>query len=229
MITVHHLENSRSQRILWLLEELGSDYEIKRYGRDKQTGLAPPELLDVHPLGKAPVITDGDRTIAESGAIIEYLMYEYDDGRLRPEEGTDERLAYNYWLHYAEGSFAPLMILSLVLSRIEEAPMPFFLRPVAKGIAGKVREGYLDDNVSRNLAFMDATLKKSRWFCGSMFSAADVQMSFALEAAEVRTNLSDDYPHLAAFLETIRARPAYKRALDKGGHYELMRAGRSGN
>ena len=229
MITVHHLENSRSQRILWLLEELGSDYEIKRYGRDKQTGLAPPELLDVHPLGKAPVITDGDKTIAESGAIIEYLMYEYDDGRLRPEEGTDERLAYNYWLHYAEGSFAPLMILSLVLSRIEEAPMPFFLRPVAKGIAGKVREGYLDANVSRNLAFMDATLKKSRWFCGSMFSAADVQMSFALEAAEVRTNLTDDYPHLAAFLETIRARPAYKRALDKGGHYELMRAGRSGN
>ena len=229
MITVHHLENSRSQRILWLLEELGSDYEIKRYGRDKQTGLAPPELLDVHPLGKAPVITDGDRTIAESGAIIEYLMYEYDDGRLRPEEGTDERLAYNYWLHYAEGSFAPLMILSLVLSRIEEAPMPFFLRPVAKGIAGKVREGYLDANVTRNLAFMDATLKKSSWFCGSMFSAADVQMSFALEAAEVRTNLTDDYPHLAAFLETIRARPAYKRALDKGGHYELMRAGRSGN
>ena len=229
MITVHHLENSRSQRILWLLEELGSDYEIKRYGRDKQTGLAPPELLDVHPLGKAPVITDGNRTIAESGAIMEYLMYEYDDGRLRPEEGTDERLAYNYWLHYAEGSFAPLMILSLVLSRIEEAPMPFFLRPVAKGIAGKVREGYLDANVTRNLAFMDATLKKSRWFCGSMFSAADVQMSFALEAAEVRTNLTDDYPHLAAFLETIRARPAYKRALDKGGHYELMRAGRSGN
>jgi glutathione S-transferase len=228
MITVHHLENSRSQRIVWLLEELGSDYEIKRYGRDKQTGLAPPELLDVHPLGKAPVITDGDKTIAESGAIIEYLMYEYDDGRLRPEEGTDERLAYNYWLHYAEGSFAPLMILSLVLSRIEEAPMPFFLRPVAKGIAGKVREGYLDANVTRNLAFMDATLKKSRWFCGSMFSAADVQMSFALEAAEVRTNLSDDYPHLAAFLETIRARPAYKRALDKGGHYELMRAGRVG-
>lgn len=228
MITVHHLENSRSQRIIWLLEELGIDYEIKRYGRDKQTGLAPPELLDVHPLGKAPVITEGDKTIAESGAIIEYLMYEYDDGRLRPEEGTDERLAYNYWLHYAEGSFAPLMILSLILSRIEEAPMPFFLRPVAKGIAGKVRDGYLDANVTRNLAFMDATLKKSRWFCGSLFTAADVQMSFALEAAEVRTNLADDYPHLAAFLATIRARPAYKRALDKGGHYELMRAGRSG-
>jgi glutathione S-transferase len=224
MITVHHLENSRSQRIVWLLEELGIDYEIKRYGRDKHTGLAPPELLEVHPLGKAPVIVDGDRTVAESGAIIEYLMYEYDDGRLRPQEGTEERLAYNYWLHYAEGSFAPLMILSLVLSRIEEAPMPFFLRPVARGIAQKVRDAYLDANVRRNLDFMDATLKESNWFCGPMFTAADVQMSFALEAAEVRTDLADGYPHLAAFLETIRARPAYKRALDKGGHYELMGA-----
>ena len=173
MITVHHLENSRSQRIIWLLEELGIDYEIKRYGRDKQTGLAPPELLDVHPLGKAPVITDGDRTVAESGAIIEYLMYEYDDGRLRPEEGTAERLAYNYWLHYAEGTFAPLMILSLVLSRIDEAPMPFFLRPVAKGITQKVRDAYLDANVIRNLEFMDATLRESRWFCGHVFTAAD--------------------------------------------------------
>ena len=227
MITVHHLENSRSQRIIWLLEELGIDYEIKRYGRDKQTGLAPPELLDVHPLGKAPVITDGDRTVAESGAIIEYLMYEYDDGRLRPEEGTAERLAYNYWLHYAEGTFAPLMILSLVLSRIDEAPMPFFLRPVAKGITQKVRDAYLDANAIRNLEFMDATLRESRWFCGHVFTAADVQMSFALEAAEVRSNLTEKYPHLAAFLETIRARPAYKRALDKGGHYELMGAGRS--
>jgi glutathione S-transferase len=228
MITVHHLENSRSQRILWLLEELGIDYEIRRYGRDKQTGLAPPELFEVHPLGKAPVITDGGKTIAESGAIIEYLMYEYDDGRLRPEEGSDERLAYNYWLHYAEGTFAPLMILSLVLSRIEEAPVPFFLKPVSKGIAQKVRDAYLDANVTRNLEFMDATLKRSRWFAGNVFSAADVQMSFALEAAEVRTDLSDGYPHLAAFLETIRARPAYRRALDKGGHYELMGAGRPG-
>ncbi len=228
MIIVHHLENSRSQRIVWLLEELGIDYEIRRYGRDKHTGLAPPELLEVHPLGKAPVITDGKRTIAESGAIIEYLMYEYDDGRLRPQEGTEERLAYNYWLHYAEGTFAPLMILSLVLSRIEEAPMPFFLRPVSKGIAQKVRDAYLDTNVRRNLDFMEARLSESRWFCGNVFTAADVQMSFALEAAEVRTNLAGEYPHLAAFLETIRARPAYLRALDKGGHYELMGTARPG-
>jgi len=227
MITVHHLENSRSQRILWLLEELGVDYEIRRYGRDKQTGLAPPELLDVHPLGKAPVITDGDTTVAESGAIIEYLMDAYDDGRLRPSPGTPERLAYNYWLHYAEGSFAPLMLLSLVMGRIENAPLPFFLKPVARGIAKKVRDGYLDPNVTRNLQFMESTLARSPWFCGERITAADVQMSFALDAAEVRTNLDAEYPHLAAFLATIRARPAYQRALDKGGHYELMRAGRT--
>jgi len=224
MIIVHHLENSRSQRILWLLEELGVDYDIKRYGRDRQTGLAPPELLEVHPLGKAPVITDGDRTVAESGAIIEYLMDNFDDGTLRPAAGTPERLAYNYWLHYAEGTFAPLMLLSLIMGRIEDAPVPFFLKPVPRGIAKKVRDGYLGPNVSRNLAFMESTLANSPWFCGERFSAADVQMSFALEAAEVRTDLSAEYPHLAAFLETIRARPAYQQALDKGGHYELMRA-----
>ena len=224
MIIVHHLENSRSQRILWLLEELGADYDIKRYGRDRQTGLAPPELLEVHPLGKAPVITDGDRTVAESGAIIEYLMDNFDDGTLRPAAGTPERLAYNYWLHYAEGTFAPLMLLSLIMGRIEDAPVPFFLKPVPRGIAKKVRDGYLGPNVSRNLAFMESTLANSPWFCGERFSAADVQMSFALEAAEVRTDLSAEYPHLAAFLETIRARPAYQQALNKGGHYELMRA-----
>jgi glutathione S-transferase len=224
MIIVHHLENSRSQRILWLLEELGVDYDIKRYGRDRQTGLAPPELLEVHPLGKAPVITDGDRTVAESGAIIEYLMDNFDDGTLRPAAGTPERLAYNYWLHYAEGTFAPLMLLSLIMGRIEDAPVPFFLKPVPRGIAKKVRDSYLGPNVSRNLAFMESTLANSPWFCGERFSAADVQMSFALEAAEVRTDLSAEYPHLAAFLETIRARPAYQQALDKGGHYELMRA-----
>jgi glutathione S-transferase len=223
MLTVHHLENSRSHRIVWLLEELGVDYEIRRYGRDKQTGLAPPELLDVHPLGKAPVITDGDETIAESGAIIEYLVGTYDDGRLRPADGTPEQRTYTYWLHYAEGSFAPLMLMSLVMARIEDAPVPFFLKPVTRGIAAKVRDDYLDPNVRRNLGFLEARLGESNWFCGEQFTAADVQMSFALEAAEVRTDLSDDYPHLAAFLEAIRERAAYKRALDKGGHYELMR------
>lgn len=227
MLIVHHLENSRSQRILWLLEELGVEYEIKRYGRDKETSLAPPELKEIHPLGKAPVIEDTGVTVAESGAIIEYLVHTYDDGRLHPAAGTPEWRTYIYWMHYAEGTFMPLMIISLILGRIETASMPFFLKPVAKGIAGKVRASYLDANVKRNLGFMEETLSESKWFGGDRFSAADVQMSFALEAAEVRTDLASDYPHLAGFLQTARARPAYKAALDRGGHYELMGTGRN--
>ena len=225
MLTVHHLENSRSQRILWLLEELGVDYEIKRYGRDKHTRFAPPELKAIHPLGKAPVITDGQMTVAESGAIIEYIVDNYGKGRLRPEEGTAERLAYTYWLHYAEGTFMPLMIISLILGRIETAPLPFFARPIAKRIVRKVRESYLDHNVKNNLDFMEATLTKTNWFCGNQLTAADIQMSFPLEAAEVRTNLGNGYPKLEGFLVRMRARPAYKAALDKGGHYELMNLG----
>lgn len=222
MLVVHHLENSRSQRILWLLEELGVEYEMKRYGRDKQTGLAPPELKDIHPLGKAPVIVDNGVTVAESGAIIEYLVHTYDDGQLHPEVGTSAWRTYTYWMHYAEGTFMPLMIISLILGRIETAPMPFFIKPVAKGITGKVRANYLDANVRNNLAFLEQTLSESTWFCGDSFSAADVQMSFALEAAEVRTDLAKSFPHLAGFLKTVRERPAYKAALDRGGHYELM-------
>lgn len=221
MITIHHLENSRSQRILWLLEELDVDYEIRRYERDRKTGLAPPALLDVHPLGKSPVITDGDVTVAESGAIIEYLVHQYDVGRLLPPDGSAERRAWTYWLHYAEGTFMPLMIISLILSRIDAAPMPFFLKPVARGITAKVRDGYLDANVRRNLEFMESALSESTWFCGETMTAADVQMSFAVEAAEVRTNLRDGYPHLAGFLDRIRALPAYQAALEKGGPFRL--------
>ena len=222
MLTLHHLENSRSQRILWLLEELGVEYNIKRYGRDKETGLAPPELLEVHPLGKAPVITDDGVTVAESGAIIEYLVNKYDDGTLMPEDGTPERLAYTYWMHYAEGTFAPLMVLSTVMSRIEASPV--LVRPIAKAIAGKVRNGYLSPNVKRNLEFMEETLTISTWFCGEKMTAADIQMSFALEAAGVRTDLARNYPHCADFLQRMRSRPAYKASLDRGGHYELGRA-----
>lgn len=224
MITVHHLENSRSQRILWLLEELGVNYEIEFYQRDEETSLAPPELFEVHPLGKSPVITHGDVTVAESGAIIEYLVEQFDDGTLLPAAGSAERRAYTYWLHYAEGSFMPLMILSLILGRIDTAPMPFFLRPVAKGITGKVRDSYLTANVQRNLEFMESTLKNSEWFCGDEFTAADIQMSFALEAAAVRTDLEADFPHLAGCLQRMHSRPAYRAALEKGGPYELMGA-----
>lgn len=222
MITLHHLENSRSQRILWLLEELGVEYDIKHYKRDTKTSLAPPELLAIHPLGKSPVITDGDITVAESGAIIEYLVGNYGDGRLLPAEGTPERLAYTYWLHYAEGSFMPYMIISLIMSRIESAPVPFFLKPVTKGIAGKVKDGFLNPNVKRNLEFIEATLKNSKWFCGDSMTAADIQMSFPLEAAAVRTDLKASYPKSAAYLKRIHALPAYKVALEKGGPYALM-------
>ena len=158
MITLHHLENSRSQRILWLLEELGVPYQIKRYERDKKTSLAPKELLAVHPLGKSPVISDDRITIAESGAIIEYLVNTYDDGRLQPAADTPQHLAYIYWMHYAEGTFMPLMILSLVMNRIETAPMPFFIKPIARGIVAKVRSGYLDQNINRNLEYMESVL-----------------------------------------------------------------------
>jgi glutathione S-transferase len=221
MLTVHHLENSRSQRILWLLEELGVDYDIKRYGRDKDTSLAPPELQDVHPLGKAPIVEDDGQVVAESGAIVEYLVGKYDDGTLCPEQGTPERLAYTYWLHYAESSLMPLLLMALIMSRIE-TKAPALVRPIARKIAASVREGYLDPNLERHLDFMEATLQQSTWFCGEEMTAADCQMSFAIEAAEVRTDLRNDYPHLAGFLDRIRARPAYKAALDRGGHYELM-------
>ena len=221
MIKVHHLENSRSQRILWLLEEMGVDYEIVRYKRNAETKLAPPELQKLHPLGKSPIVTDDDVTVAESGAIIEYLVGKYDDGELRPPEGSAERLSYTYWMHYAEGTFAPLLLLQLILSRIEAAPVPFFLKPVTRGIAAKVREGYLGPNISRNLAFIESTLGESRWFGGDSMNAADIQMSFAVDAAEVRADMSS-LPNIAAYLERMRARPAYQRALEKGGPYALM-------
>ena len=222
MITLHHLENSRSHRILWLLEELGVDYEIKRYERDKKTSLAPLDLLKIHPLGKAPVILDGDLVVAESGAIIEYLVNKYDDSTLRPVEGTPERMDYIYWMHYAEGTFMPLMIVSLIMSRIESADMPFFVKPIAKGIVEKVRSGYLGPNVKRNLEYMNDVLGRSTWFCGDELTAADIQMSFPLEAANVRTDLSKNYPNLKVFLKRMQERPAYKAALEKGGPHNIM-------
>ncbi len=222
MITVHHLENSRSQRILWLLEELEVPYEIKRYARDPETSLAPAELTAIHPLGKAPIITDGDTVIAESGAIIEYLVDRFGKGRLVPADGTAEKLKYTYFMHYAEGSFMPLMIISLIMGRIEAAPVPFFLKPITRGIANKVRDGYLTESIRRNLHFLETTLAATPWFTGSEMTAADVQMSFAVEAAAVRANLGSDFPALAGFLDRIRSRPAYQVALEKGGPYSLL-------
>jgi glutathione S-transferase len=221
VITVHHLNNSRSQRILWLLEELAIPCEIKRYQRDPQTMLAPPELLAIHPLGKSPVITDGSNTIAESGAIVEYILDRYGNGRLIPAAGTPERLRYTYWLHFAEGTAMPPLLFKLVFDRIETTPMPFFIKPVARGISARVKGAFVTPNLQRQLSYMESELTTREWFAGPEFSAADIQMSFPVELFRARAGLGASQPKLTRFLEQIHARPAYQRALAKGGPYEL--------
>ena len=220
MITVHHLNNSRSQRILWLLEELGLEYDIKRYERDPETMLAPASLRNVHPLGKSPVITDDALTLAESGAIVEYLVDRYGNGRLAPAPNTPERLRYTYWLHYAEGSAMPPLVMDLVFRQVEEKT-PFFLRPIASAIVGRAQSSYIQPQIALHLDYMEAELNKAEWFVGDEFTAADIQISFPLEAASTRAGLNASRPKLMAFLTRIHARPAYKQALERGGEYEL--------
>ena len=222
MIVVHHLNNSRSQRILWLLEELGLDYDIKRYQRDPATMLAPPALREVHPLGKSPVITDGELTLAESGAIIEYLVERYGEGRLAPRPGTPERLRYIHWMHYAEGSAMPPLLLQLVFGRLDKGSMPFFVRPVARAIKNRVKASFIEPRINQNLDYMEGELGRHPWFAGAEFTAADIQMSFPVEAAAARGGLNRSRPKLMAFLERIHARPAYRRAIERGGDYALM-------
>jgi len=223
MITVHHLNNSRSQRILWLLEELGLPYEVRRYQRDAKTLLAPPELLKVHPLGKSPVITDGDVTVAESGAIVEYLLDAYGEASgLRPAKGGDAYRRFTYWLHFAEGSAMPPLLMKLIFMRIKTTPMPFFARPIARGIADKVLGSFVDPNLERQTAFMEAELARGPWFLGEQLSAADIQMSFPIEAAHQRAGLSPaKTPRLLDWLARAHARPAYQRALERGGKYDF--------
>ncbi|MBE9182104.1 glutathione S-transferase [Oculatella sp. LEGE 06141] len=221
MIIVHHLNNSRSQRILWLLEELGLEYDIKSYERDPKTLLAPASLRQVHPLGKSPVITDGDVTLAESGAIIEYLTEQYGGGRLVPPPDRPERLRYTYWLHYAEGSAMPPLLLKLVFDRIEQQPMPFFAKPIAQQIIRKTQQAFITPQITLHLNYLEAELEKSLWFAGDDFTAADIQMSFPIEAAAARAGLDASRPKLMNFLDRIHDRPAYQRALKRGGAYQL--------
>ncbi|KQU62444.1 glutathione S-transferase [Sphingomonas sp. Leaf339] len=207
MITVHHLENSRSQRILWMLEELGLPYEVRRYERNKETMLAPPELAQVHPLGKSPVIADGDaqgRVVAETGAIVEYLV-EKADGRLGPPAHRDAVLRYRFWLHFAEGSMMPPLLLKLVLSRI-----PVVGAQVAKRV---------QPMIDRNLDYVESELAQRPWFAGDEMTAADIMMSFPLEAARSRGGLDESRPATMAWLERIHARPAYQAGLKAGGPY----------
>ena len=219
MITVHHLNNSRSQRVLWLLEELELPYEIVKYERDRKTLLAPASLRAIHPLGKSPVITDGDATLAESGAIIEYLVDTHGKGRLVPAAGTPAYRHYRYFMHYAEGSLMPFLVMKLVFNKIR-TDAPFLVRPIAKAIAGQVANQFLDPNLATHLAFLADHLGKHAWFAGDEFTAADVQMSFPVEGAVARAG-GGISPKLTEWLARIQARPAYRKAIERGGEYAI--------
>jgi glutathione S-transferase len=233
MITVHHLNNSRSQRVLWLLEELALPYEIVKYERDPKTMLAPASLRAVHPLGKSPVITDGDATLAESGAILEYLVEAYGKAAIdltgaatgalpplvAPAPGTPAYRLYRYFLHYAEGSLMPLLLLKLVCNKVK-TDAPFLVRPIARLIAGTVSSKFVDPNLTTHLAFLGDHLGKHAWFAGDAFTAADVQMSYPIEGAVARA-AGGVSPKLTEWLGRIQARPAYRRALERGGDYQI--------
>jgi glutathione S-transferase len=204
MIIVHHLENSRSQRVLWLLEELGLPYEVRRYERDPKTMLAPSALRKVHPLGKAPVIEDEGRTIIETGAIIEYLV-EKANGKLGPPAKRDAVLRYRQFLHYAEGSMMPPLLALLVVNRL--------------GMLGKPAKGTIQKMLDTHLDWLESELGTRDWFAGDAFTAADIMMSFPLEASRARGGLDERRPNLIDWLERIHARPAYGEALSRGGAY----------
>ena len=208
MIVVHHLNDSRSQRVLWLLEELGLDYDIRKYQRDPVTRLAPPELKAVHPLGKAPVITDDEQTVHESGAIIDYLIRHHGNGRLQPSVGWPEYETYHQWMHYAEGSAMLPLMLRLYTARLGEAAAPLAPR--------------IDSEVANHLGYVDAALEGREWLMGDELTGADIQMSFVGEAAR---GLRKSYPHLDAWVRRFQARPAYQRALERGGPYALASGG----
>ncbi len=214
-VVVHHLNQSRSQRILWLLEELEVSYEIKFYERDKKTLLAPPSLKAIHPLGKSPVVTIDKLVLAESGAIIEYLIAHFGDGKLRPSADSTSYWKYNYWLHYAEGSAMLPLLLSLIFGEIEKAPVPFFVKPVLQMVSLQVNKAFITPQLKLHFDYIESELSRTPWFAGEVFSAADIQMSFPLEGAEARGALGSAHPHCLAFLEKIHSRPAYKQALER--------------
>jgi glutathione S-transferase len=208
MLTLHHLNDSRSQRILWLLEELGTPYEMKFYQRDARTRLAPPELEAIHPLGKSPVIADGDLKIAESGAIVDYLIRTYGNGKMMPKAGTPQYETYNEWLHYAEGSAMLPLMLNLYVSRLKEAGSPLHPR--------------IDSEIANHLGYVDGALKGREFFVGQSLTGADIQMSFVGEMAHVFGRLGP-FSNLAAWLARMHARPAFQRSVEKGGAYRFAK------
>jgi glutathione S-transferase len=214
VLTVHHLENSRSQRVLWLLEELGVPYELKLYKRDPKTMLAPPELAKIHPLGKSPVITDDGETIAESGAILEYIADKYGDGKLVPAKGTPAFATHRYFMHYAEGSLMPYLVMRLVFTKVRTGA-PFLVRPIAKVIASTVEKQFIGPNIDKHVAFLDGALATSTWLTGEELSLADIQMSYPLEALASRAPNAPQ--RIKDWVKRAQERPAYKRAEAKGG------------
>lgn len=219
MIILHHLEHSRSQRVLWLLEELGVEYEIRRYERDRRTSLAPPELREIHPLGKSPVISDGDHVLAESAVIVEYLARTYGNGSWAPLPDDPTYWDFNYWMHYAEGSLMPPLLLKLVFDKVRTAS-PLLVRPVAAGISGQVGRTFINPQIRTHFEFVDGHLAEHEWFAGDSITAADIQMSFPLEAAVARGTIGDDCPHVVDYVRRVQDRPAYRRALEAGGDYD---------
>jgi glutathione S-transferase len=222
MITVHHLETSRSQRILWLLEELGLPYELKLYKRNPKTKLAPPELKKVHPLGKSPVITEGDLVVAESAPILEYIVEAHGSGQggvsqLLAVPGTPEHRQLRFWMHFAEGSLMNWAVMKLVFMTIPTQPMPFFVRPIARELCKKVQQQLIDPNLQTSLAFLDQHLATHTWFAGEHITLADFQMSFAVEILLSRGDGAARYQHVKAYRDRMVARPAYQRAMAKGG------------
>ena len=215
MITVHHLENSRSHRVLWLLEELSVPYQIKRYQRE-DTLLAPDSLKKIHPLGKSPVITDGNRVIAESGAILEYLQQKYDSEHLFAITDEDEQIQASYWLHYAEGSLMPLLVMKLVFGQLGKKPVPWILRPAGVALSKGIQKAWLNKQLKLHGGVIEQHLSQHRYFAGSRFSIADVQMSFPLLALQVRGSLKE-MPATARWLESMQQRAAWQRAIEQGG------------
>lgn len=219
MLTVHHLNNSRSQRVLWLLEEIGVPYELVKYERDPKTMLAPPALQHIHPLGKSPVVVDGEAVIAESGAVIEYLADQYGNGKFVPSKGSQDYLKCRYYMHYGEGSLMPLLLLRLIFNRIKTARVPFFIKPITKKIAGQVEGDFIQPNLARHVTFLDGELQKSTWFAGNDLTIADIQMVYPMGALAAR------YPNvpksIASWVERVQQRPAFKRAEERGGKTEF--------
>lgn len=218
MITVHHLEDSRSQRVLWLLEELSTPYEVKRYDRDPVTRLAPEALYEVHPLGKSPAITTDDGTFAETGAIFEYILETFDsDHTLHGPARTEARRALTYWLHYAEGSAMPLLLMKLVFQSIPERA-PGLAKGLVRRVLSPAEVNFVNPRLAEHAVYWDNALQETGWFAGDSFSAADIMMSFPIEAAKSRINLTH-YRNVMNWLDQCQSRPAYAAALEKGGPY----------